>query len=131
MLDVPVEIRADRRGAKGGSESGPLRSEPNAGFGWDMRHVDYLEVGRRCDGSGLNGEDSRDDDEAADVLEHAGGLGSGGDARRRYKNTYLHIHSKLQHKVRRDVVLDHSKGACEGTELVTLAGNTGGGRSVA
>jgi hypothetical protein len=25
----------------------------------------------------------------------------------------------------------HSKGACEGTELVTLAGNTGGGRSVA
>jgi hypothetical protein len=24
----------------------------------------------------------------------------------------------------------HSKGACEGTELVTLAGNTGGGRSV-
>jgi hypothetical protein len=27
--------------------------------------------------------------------------------------------------------LGHSKGACEGTELVTLAGNTGGGRSVA
>jgi hypothetical protein len=63
-----------------GGEGGPLRSEPNTRFSWNMRHVDNLEVGRRRDGGGLNG---------------------------------------------------HSKGACEGTELVTLAGNTGGGRSVA
>jgi hypothetical protein len=95
MFDVPVEIRANRRGVKGSGEGGPLRSKPNAGFGWDMRHVDDLEVGRRRDGGGLNGEDSRDDDEVADVFEHAGGLGSGGDARRGYKNTHLHIHSKL------------------------------------
>jgi hypothetical protein len=59
MLDVSVEIRADRRGAESGGEGGPLCSEPNMRFG------------------------------------------------------------------------SHSKGACEGTELVTLAGNTGGGRSVA
>jgi hypothetical protein len=106
MFDVPVEIRADRRGAESGGEGGPLRSEPNARFSWNMRHVDDLEVGRRRDGGGLNGEDSRDSDEAADVFEHAGGLGSGGDARRRYKNTHLHIHSKLEYEVRGDVILE-------------------------
>jgi hypothetical protein len=71
MLDVSVEIRADRRGAESGGEGGPLRSEPNARFSWNMRHVDNLEVGCRRDGGGLNGEDSRDSDEAADVFEHA------------------------------------------------------------
>jgi hypothetical protein len=106
MLDVLVEIRADRRGAKSGGEGGPLCSEPNAGFGWDVRHVDDLEIGRRRDGGRLNGEDSRDGNEAADVFEHAGGLGSGGDTRRRYKNTHLHIHSKLEYEVRGDVVLE-------------------------
>jgi hypothetical protein len=106
MLDVSVKIRANRRGAESGGEGGPLRSEPNTRFSWNMRHVDNLEVGRRHDGSGLNGEDSRDDDEAADVFEHTGSLGSGGDTRRRYKNTHLHIPSKLQHEVQRDVVLE-------------------------
>jgi hypothetical protein len=84
MLDVSVEIRADRRGAEGGGEGGPLHSEPNARFSWNMRHVDNLEVGRRRDGGRLNGEDSWDSDEAADVFEHAGGLGSGGDAHCRF-----------------------------------------------
>jgi hypothetical protein len=71
-----------------------------------MRHIDHLEIGGRRDGSGLDGEDSRDGDEAADVLEHTGGLGGGGDARRRYKNTYLDVHRIFQHDIRSDIILE-------------------------
>jgi hypothetical protein len=71
-----------------------------------VRHIDHLQVGGRCDGGGLDGEDSRDGDEAADVLEHAGGLGGGGDACRRYKNTHLDVHGKFQNDIRRDIVLE-------------------------
>jgi hypothetical protein len=71
-----------------------------------MRHIDHLEIGGRRDGSGLDREDSRDGDEAVDVLEHTGGLGGGGDARRRYKNTYLDVHGIFQHDIRSDIVLE-------------------------
>jgi hypothetical protein len=71
-----------------------------------MRHIDHLQVGGQCDGGGLDGEDSRDGDEAADVLEYAGGLRGGGDARRRYKNTHLDVHRKFQNDIRSDIVLE-------------------------
>jgi hypothetical protein len=71
-----------------------------------VRHIDNLEMGHRRDGGGLDGEDSRDGDEAADVLEHAGGLGHGGDVHRRYKNTHLDVHGIFENKVRRYIVLE-------------------------
>jgi hypothetical protein len=106
MLDVSAEIQADRQGAECRGKGGPLGSEPNARFGRNVRHIDHLEVGGRRDGGGLDGEDSRGGDKAADVLEHAGGLGGGGDARCRYKNTYLDVHRIFQHDIRRDVILE-------------------------
>jgi hypothetical protein len=88
-----------------------------------VRHIDHLEIGGQRDGSGLNGEDSRDSDEAADVFEHAGGLGSGGDARRRYKNTHLDIHRKFQNDIRSDIILEvfiyipeHTRRDVDGTD---------------
>jgi hypothetical protein len=99
MLDVLAEIQADRRGAKCHCEGSPLGGEPNARFGGNVRHIDDLEVGCRCDGGRLDGEDSWNGDEAADVLEHAGSVGSGRDARRRYKNTHLDVHGIFENEV--------------------------------
>jgi hypothetical protein len=106
VLEVPAEIRADRQGAECRGKGGPLGGEPNTRFGGNMRHIDHLEIGGRRDGGGLDGEDSQDGDEAADMLEHTGGLGGGGDARRRYKNTHLDVHGKFQNDIRRDIVLE-------------------------
>jgi hypothetical protein len=106
MLEVPAEIRADRRGAECRGKGGPLGGEPNVGFGGNMRHIDHLEIGGRHDGSGLDGEDSRDGDEAADVFEHAGGLGGGGDACCRYENTHLHVHRIFQNDIGSDIILE-------------------------
>jgi hypothetical protein len=89
-----------------------------------MRHIDHLEIGGRRDGGGLDGEDSRDGDEAADVLEHTGGLGGGGDARHRYKNTHLDVHRIFQHNIRSDIVLEvliyipeHIRRDVDGTDV--------------
>jgi hypothetical protein len=106
MLDISAEIRANRRGAERRGKGGPLGGEPNARFGGNMGYVDHLKIGGRRHGGRLDGEDSRDGDEAADMLEHAGGLGGGGDARRRYKNTYLDVHGIFEADIRRDVVLE-------------------------
>jgi hypothetical protein len=56
MLEVPAEIRADRRGAECRGKGGPLGGEPNAWFGRNVRHIDHLEVGGRRDGGGLDGD---------------------------------------------------------------------------
>jgi hypothetical protein len=106
MLDVLAESRADRQGAERRGKGSPLGGEPNARFGGNMGYVDHLKIGGRRHGGRLDGEDSQDGDEAADMLEHTGGLGGGGDARRRYKNTYLDVHSIFEADIRRDVILE-------------------------
>jgi hypothetical protein len=106
MFDVSAEIQADRRGAECRGKGGPLGDEPNARFGGNVGYVDHLKVGSRRHGGRLDGENSRDSDEAVDVLEHTGGLGGGRDARRRYENTYLDVHGIFQNNIRRDVVLE-------------------------
>jgi hypothetical protein len=68
MLDISAEIRANRRGAERRGKGGPLGGEPNARFGGNMGYVDHLKIGGRRHGGRLDGEDSRDGDEAADML---------------------------------------------------------------
>jgi len=63
---------------------------------------------------------------AASALSRTGPGGSAPDLTVAAANDDL-----LTNKVTGCPACGHSKGACEGTELVTLAGNTGGGRSVA
>jgi hypothetical protein len=62
VFDERVEQRANRGRA--------LSKLPGLGLGWDVRHVDDLQEGRRRDESGLDGHDARDGDEAADVFEN-------------------------------------------------------------
>jgi hypothetical protein len=79
MFDDPVKLKADRRRVECGLEGRTLSELPVLGLRRDVQDVDDLKKGGRRDHGGLEGHDTRDSDEVADVFEHARSFGSSRD----------------------------------------------------